>query len=387
MVRCLRQTKFGNPQHIAVIGERGIGKSSLLLFFQRYAELKLTAAKKENLQFLVLSIELSSQHGFIDIVRLLAAELKRALREKDALLSKAKDVWDFMSKWEILGVRFHRERDSFDPISELNEFALRIVEILASAKGELDGVVILIDEADKPSEDGRLGELLKLFTERLAKRQCDQVLLCLAGLPDLMPKLAASHESSPRILEGMYLQPLEIDECKEVVRRGLHEANEKNFFQTSITDGALEMLADLSEGYPHFIQQFAFSAFDADEDGSIDEDDVNSGAFRQNGALEQLGLKFFSKQYHDQIRTDNYRVLLDAMAEQGDSWLTRKEIIERSGVGDNAVDNGLRALKDKGIITARADGKGPYRIPTKSFAAWIRAQKIGQSIERVAGTK
>lgn len=111
-------------------------------------------------------------------------------------------------------------------------------------------------------------------------------------------------------------------------------------------------------------------------------DDVNEGAFRQNGALEQLGLKFFSKQYHDQIRTDNYRVMLDVMAEHGDAWLTRKEIIDASGIPDHAVDNGLRALKDKNIIAARgADGKGPYRIPTKSFAAWIKAQKRAFEIE------
>lgn len=252
--RCLRQTKFGNPQHIAVIGERGIGKSSLLLFFQSFAESRLEMARAAGMKFLVLSIELSSQHTFIDIVRLLAAELKRVLREHEAVMAKVTDIWDFLSKWEILGVRFHREKESFDPISELNELAARIIEILERSVGYLDGIVLLIDEADKPNEEGRLGELIKLFTERLAKRQCDRVLISLAGLPDLMAKLAASHESSPRILEAMHLQPLEESECKEVVLRGLDEANEKNDFSTSVTDEALTVLASLSEGYPHFIQ-------------------------------------------------------------------------------------------------------------------------------------
>lgn len=385
MQRCLRQTKFGNPQHIAVIGERGIGKSSLLLFFQSFAEARLPSAQEAGLNFLFLSIELSSQHSFIDIVRLLAADLKRVLREKEALLTKIAEAWEFLSKWEILGVRFHREKDSFDPISELNEFTSRIVEIVEKSGDDLDGVVILIDEADKPGEDGRLGELLKLFTERLAKRQCDRVLIGLAGLPDLMVKLASSHESSPRILEAMDLQPLEIEESKDVIRRGLEEANIKNDFSTTISSKALDLLAELSEGYPHFIQQFGFSAFEADEDYVIDEADVNEGAFRQNGALDQLGLKFFSKQYRDQIRTDNYRVMLDMMAEHGDAWLTRKEIIDACGIPDHAVDNGLRALKEKGIIAARGtDGKGPYRIPTKSFAAWIKAQKRGAEIEELA---
>jgi hypothetical protein len=266
-------------------------------------------------KFLTISVDMGGVTSQIDIVRIIARQFKESISEREALTQSAKAIWEFLSRWEVLGVRYHGEEEA-DPEDARDELTNRIVELLAGPNCELDGIFIVIDEADRPSEDVRLGEFLKLFTERLTRRDCNSVLIGLAGLPTTIAKLRASHESSPRLLEVMRLEPLTPDERNWVVQRGLAEAEQKNGFKTKITEAALATIADLSDGYPHFIQQFSYFAFAEDTDNTIDVEEVMS-AHKENGALMQLGDKYFNEMYHAKISSEGYRKVLGSMAFHG----------------------------------------------------------------------
>jgi len=153
----------------------------------------------------------------------------------------------------------------------------------------------------------------------------------------------------------------------------------------TITPEAEENLAFITEGYPHFIQQFAFCAFDADLDNNIDLDDALKGAYGETGALRQLGLKYFEKQYFDQINSEKYRQVLRIMAKQFDQWITKAQIRkEAPGIKSYTLDNALSALKSKGIIVPKKGTKGTYELPSRSFAVWLRA--YAQTEELIAST-
>jgi len=133
-------------------------------------------------------------------------------------------------------------------------------------------------------------------------------------------------------------------------------------------------LAFITEGYPHFIQQFAFCAFDADRDNNIDVADVLNGAYGETGALKQLGLKYFEKQYFDQVSSDEYRQVLRIMAKHSNQWVTKADIRkEAAKIKSSTLDNALNALKSRGIILPKKGTKGTYKLPSRSFAVWIRA--------------
>jgi hypothetical protein len=152
-----------------------------------------------------------------------------------------------------------------------------------------------------------------------------------------------------------------------------------------IDDEALQEIVRLSEGYPHFIQQFSYCAFEEDEDNSISLNDVNYGAFRSNGALDQLGKRYFSELYFDKIGSDDYRKVLNSMAEHLDAWVSRAKILETSGVKDTQVTNALKALRERGIILLNPEKPGEYRLPTKSFAVWIRALNVKKQVQTISG--
>lgn len=382
--QALFQTKNSNPSHFLIQGERGIGKSSFFLVTKWIANGSMTHREDGRFNFLVLSVDLGDANTQLDIIRAIGREFRTALNEREQLKARAKAFWDWCSNWEILGVRYHKEAATFDPQDAADELVNKTADLCNALGDTIDGILILIDEADRPTEDAGLGALCKILTERLSRKGCNRVLFGLAGLPSVIGKLRASHESSPRIFTTIVLDPLLKNERRLVVESGLREANEKNSVATEITDDAASMLSGLSEGYPHFIQQFAYSAFDSDTNNIIEVDDVVLGAFAENGALAQLGNKYFSEMYHSKIASDHYRAVLDTMADHADKWVSRKTIISESGLPGTTVNNALAALKTRGIIIAddSRKGRGFYRLPTRSFAAWIKAIK---SVEKQAG--
>jgi len=378
--KSLFQTKNGNPHHFLIEGERGIGKSSLFFYVELVASGQVTAMDDSRFEFLTVSVDLNGCTTPLEIVCTIARGLKTMMGTQEVTRTRAKQVWDFLRGWEILGVSYRAELKN-DVIDDARDTLVdNIVNLCLRMGDTIDGILLLIDEADNPSPDAELGQFVKLFTERLTRRGCSNVVIGMAGLPSVINTLKASHESSARIFEIYALQPLEKKERESVVKNGLALANKKNKQNTEITPDAITMICELSEGYPHFLQQFAHSAFAEDRDNVIDVHDVMQGAFKENGALAQLGQKYFNEMYHARINSDDYRRVLDTMANHGDDWVARKTIIEQTpSVSEHVIGNALSTLRDKDIILQEDGRRGFYKLPTKSFATWINALKSARA--------
>lgn len=371
--RVLFQTKNGNPLHFLIRGERGIGKSSLLLFLKDLAQGQIISLHGKQYNFLTVNIALEPNAAYGEIIKRVGAEFQREVAGHRRARELVKGAWDFLKKWEIMGMKYSAETRDPGPHELLDDLASTIDMTFRELRKSFDGVLIAIDEADKPPATANLGEFCKLFTEGLMRRGCEQVVLGLSGLPQTVDRLKESHESAPRVFEDIFLNPLSRDDRIDVVRKGLKVALEKSGVETEITPQAEETISEYSEGYPHFIQQFAYCAFDINTSTSISVDDVVNGAFMKHGAFYQLGIKYFQGQYFDQIGSDEYRKVLRAMAEHLDGWVSKAQIRAEVGLRDSTLDNAIAALKERSIIIPRPGKRGEYRLPTKSFAVWIKA--------------
>lgn len=374
--RALFQTQNGNPEHFLIHGERGIGKSSLLMVVNYYATGKLETLEKNEYDFLTVSVELEPNDTYDELIRKVARELQRQLDRNEALKKGLKDVWDFVTKWEVLGVKYNRETVPADAM--LEELADKLSSIASKFAEQQKGIFLFLDEADKAPATAGLGEFVKFLTERLTKRGANNVAVGVVGISNVIKKMRDSHESSVRILTPIPLAVLEPDERKQVVTMGLEEAEQKNGFKVAIDDDALDLISTLSEGYPHFVQQYAFCAFERDTDNTISLKDVLDGLVGENGALHQLGVKYFENMYTEEVRSDDYRTVLQVIAQHSPQYVQRKTILAESGLKKHTVDNALTALKKRSSILARSGHKGQYRLPSRSFAAWIMAFKVAR---------
>jgi predicted ATPase len=109
----LFQTKNGNAEHFLIHGERGIGKSSLLMILNYYATGQISTIENNKYNFLTLGVEIEPNDTYEELIRKVARELQRQLDKNQALKKRLKDVWKFITNWEVLGVKPESSRLGF----------------------------------------------------------------------------------------------------------------------------------------------------------------------------------------------------------------------------------------------------------------------------------
>lgn len=90
----LYQAKFANPTNILIIGERGIGKSSLLLVANHFSKGTLTWAENKH-NFLTVQISLGGDTTIIDLARKLNNGIIREFEKSAPVLTFIKKVGNF----------------------------------------------------------------------------------------------------------------------------------------------------------------------------------------------------------------------------------------------------------------------------------------------------
>ncbi|MGV8084481.1 MAG: AAA family ATPase [Coriobacteriia bacterium] len=371
----LDQTRVGNAAHVLVVGERGIGKSSLVLAAQAYAS--MGADGGEGCNFLIVPVTVTGSDTEAVIARRIALKVQQRLGPVKRLTNVQnliKETWSFLQRVEVAGTKISPGEQISEALDVADKLVAALHATLAIIDGAFDGILITIDEADTAGHE--LGSLMKRTVDGLGASDNDRVCFILAGLPELPELMKAGHASSLRAFKAFTLGPLKSDERKEVVEKGLAVARADYRTDVQIEAEALNLVSGLSDGYPHFIQQFAYSAYEVDDDLNITVSDVATGAMKSDGAVVELGKSIFHSQYFREVRSEGSRavlkVLSDSQIGKGGSWVTKAEIRAAAGLTDTQLANALKSLSDKHIILKDASRRGYYRLPTLGFALWIR---------------
>ena len=194
----------------------------------------------------------------------------------------------------------------------------------------------------------------------------------LAGLPDIIEKLSTSHHSSIRILRQLKIKELNVEDRIAVIDKAINSDGQKQ-----ITSEARNIISTLSEGYPQFIQQFGFSAFEYNSDGKINKSDVYTSAFMSGGALDAIGTESYNLMYNTQVQSDEYRQVLSIMANKSMSgssheWIKKNDINNDFDGNEDTVTNALKTLTFRKIILKNPSKRGEYKLQQRGFALWIK---------------
>jgi len=377
----LIQTRAGNPANFIITGERGIGKSSLLMYLKFVAEGEIPIGEA-NVKFLVVDTDIDESTTQLGLVQKIELGIRKQLGQSDPARVFLAEVWGFLQRIEAAGFKIAPLQKGQADELLLEEFSYSLARLAERLCGQdvpqapfathHDGILILIDEADNASKGLQLGSFLKLLMERLHRRECSRVMIGLAGLPELPRVLMTSHPSAIRLFDELHLGRLSTEEVSRFITLALEEAEQANEIATEMTEPARQFLVLMSEGYPHFIQQFGYSAFAADVDNSIDEEDAHRGAFGPLGAMELIGERYYRDAFYNKVQKDSYRQVLRIMADQLDGWVTKPQIRARFKGKTSILDNAIHALRERGIILSKVGEKGVYRLQHKGFALWMK---------------
>src|SRR5258707_10373216 len=319
--KIILQTRANKGHGFLLLGQRGIGKTSLLNFLKYQAEGSVQT-KDETLNFLVIEVDITKDTNQFSLIKKIETALKRKLAKTEPTRKLFSDIWSFLGKIEAAGVKINtsKDRDSellFDDFSySLADTINRVTDknLISKFDASYDGILLIIDEADNACKELQLGSFVKLLTERLQKEGTQQLMIGISGLPKTKDILIESHPSSLRIFEELFLDRLLDSDVRYVLKRVFEHSKEINGEPTELTKEAEDLLVKLSEGFPHFIHQYGYCAFDLSDGNNITEENVKDGAFGDNGAIEKIGDKYYRDDYYNKIKVDSYRQVLTIMA-------------------------------------------------------------------------
>lgn len=370
-------TKNNRAKHFLITGERGIGKSSLIDLYDSLAkgDISLRVEDYGNFSFVTVKLTVEEKFDLVTFINLMEKKIVDALAEIEIFRNATKKLKDFVRSLEISGIRMQWPERAVHPAIVANDFstylaktARRISNVEAGEKAK-DGIVFFIDEVDNAGAEMSLGSFFKTISEELYRGGCGNVMFVIAGSPEVKVKLYDSHPSSLRVFIMQDIEVLESVECNNIIERAMEAGNKRDKDTTAIAEDAKALIAKLSEGYPHFIQQFGYSAYECNDNGVISVDDVKKSVLQ---AIQSIGSQYYEVPYREKIKSDEYREVLGVMAKKLDSWVKRSEIKAKFSGSDRNLSAVLSFLTARKIILKNRSRIGEYRLQYKAFAVWIK---------------
>lgn len=339
-------------------GLRGVGKTVLLKRFVREAR---------DVGYLTGVIEAAPDSDFIQA---LSEQLRRILFELDTptrvheLAKRALRIFkSFTIKAGLdglsmsLGVDAERGfADSGDVALDLGTLFLAIGE---AAREQETAVLIAVDEVQYlgPLEFGALIRAVHAVTQENLP-----VLVIATGLPQVLALAGAAKSYAERLFDFRSIGPLGPNEASEALIAPA--AEEGVVFERD----AVELVYAATRGYPFFLQEWAYNAWNVAQGDSITAADVRHG---EAIALPKLDEGFFAVRYNR--CTPSEKRYLRAMAELGEGPYQSADVAKTL----NGSAGRFGPVRDKlirmGLIWSPAYGQLAFTVPL--FDAFMRRRE------------
>lgn len=371
--------------NLAIIGNRGIGKSSL-------ARQLINIATGSNELLEKLSINFDGKLDFLPIYFTCGSSischqelLEKLLTNKDCLLDwvydipKArKSIEKYQPKFSLGVVSLEGEKSSettleaSQSVHDVETVFTNVLSAISEQKMARNGILIVIDEFDQIKNKTGFASFLKALATNVPT-----VKFCIVGVAHDIQELIKEHQSTDRLFAGgiINLPPMDKPELTEIVRGA--EASIKNYI--NFDDNATKKLIELAQGHPymvHLIGKYALRmAFrSGGRDIGPNEIDDTLKNIAESGTDPIL-----EGRYKKAVASSNQReIVLKAMAEvqvtdlevhTGDAY---KKAIDQ-GVDNPSQFVGQLVTDDYGAEIVKIRERY-YRFKDSLFVAYINAR-------------
>ncbi len=253
-----------SSQHQLITGLRGVGKTVLL---------GKLAALAEHVGFRVIRVEAV---GGDDALRSFLRQSRRIVEQLDRSRATTRALSSIESvSLTVAGTGVKVDRVATSP--DRDALTDVVVELASAAADDELGVMLAIDEAQILDP----GDLRRLLA---GAHRCGQdglpLFAILAGLPNLVGRIADAATYAERMFRVADLGPLSPDQVTAAVVRPAEELG------VGWSAGATESVVDRSDGYPFFVQTWAYHTWNAAQDDPISAADVERAVPNASHALD-----------------------------------------------------------------------------------------------------
>jgi hypothetical protein len=339
------------------VGLRGVGKTVLLNRVRELAEtrdFKIAFVEAREDQPLPLLLLPHLRRLLLELDRLgaVSAAVKRAMRVFKSFISAIK-----LRQGDLeLILDVDPERGSADS-GQLEADLPELFSALGRAAKDRGAAVLLLMDELQYIPDSEMGALIMALHR--TSQEGLPVLLVAAGLPPLVAQTGRSKSYAERLFAFPAIGALRDADARRALTAPAGQAG------IAFSDDALDEILQQTQGYPFFLQEWGYSAWNLAQTSPITRADVDR-ATRQ--AISKLDASFFRVRF-DRL-TPRERDYLRAMAELGDGPLRSGDIADRLGIKVMTAGPLRGGLIRKGMIHSPAHGDTDFTVPL--FGPFLR---------------
>ncbi len=331
-----------------LLGLRGVGKTVLLNRIdaiardQGYGTTLVEAPENKSLPDIL-----------VPPIRQLLFRLSRGVRMRARTQSALRTLRNFASAFSVsvgdleVGVEANRGvADSGNLEMDLTDLWVSVAE---AAEENGTAVVLLIDEVQylRPKD---LAALI-VALHRIRQRNLPLTFFG-AGLPQLAALAGEAKSYAERLFDYPDIGPLD----HHAARAALQEPVRREAVE--FDGAALDLIVEMTEGYPYFIQEWGAHAWDSADQSPISVRDVRRAS---DSAIRQLDHGFFRVRY-DRL-TPREKTYMRAMAELGSGPRRSGEVAAAMGVHVRSAAPIRQTLIRKGMLYSPAHGDVAFTVP------------------------
>lgn len=341
VVDSLFQLAQGNPRHTIITGDRGIGKSSVLMQVKRIAEGDFGLPNKlgidpgiETYDFVCAWHDCATDQDPAILASGILSQLKNSL---ESMLGKIKleiNVGGFL--------KVAKRDDLASSTGEIVELFCR--EISKAAKNasvkSKTGMVLFFDELDRVNPESGVATFFKLSAERLSREGIKNVAFFAAGITGAIQNLEEDHGSIYRTFKDVPLPRLEKPEVSEILEKGFNSVGHS--YEGGVIDGTYK----LSAGFPEPVHLIGSQILKTDTDSHLDQNDFEKSKVAVVETLRRNKLSATLKA----AGSGKYQLILKAMAEYPSANVPLSHITKEIGYEQNQYSTNMSNLIKRGVI-------------------------------------
>jgi hypothetical protein len=354
----LERVSRGRPERSLVLtGLRGVGKTVMLGELRSMAmrhgwgagkvEARPDAELRRPLSAALHRAvrDLAVRHRAPDRVEQVLGVLKAFALRAGPSDSKLRDRW----QPGIDVPAAHGRADSGDIEIDLVELFTDVAELAADVG---TGVALLIDEMQDLMPDDV--SALCAACHELSQSGAPLVVVG-AGLPHLPAVLSASKSYSERLFRYTRIDRLSRVDAEYALTAPIEREDAK------IGQDALDVLFELSGGYPYFVQAYGKAAWDAAATSPIDAADV---AMAAPEADAELAVGFFGSRYERATPAEReYLQAMAAISRGGDEPVGTAQVADELGRKPSSLSPARDSLIKKGLVYSGERGQIAFTVP------------------------
>ncbi len=358
LIRYVSQIPSGKQENVFLVGDRGIGKSSLASFVRYYIATQMNILGIHVFLGRVNSLEEMVRHVFDQILK----EIKGEAWFQDA----AKFFGKHIKEIGLFGISV----TFTPPEQELRELVKQFPEalhnLLKKVKEQKKGLFIALDDINGLAEKREFANWYKSFVDEVATHYKDfPVFIMLIGLPEKRDHLSEIQPSLMRIFRVVEIEKLSNEEVGNFLTTAFEKAG------LEVKADAKELMVKYSSGLPLLMHEIGDATFWEDKDGIVDKEDAIKGILT---AAEKVGQKYLDPKVYRAIRSERYRSILRKLGEIPISRnFKKKEVEARLNESEKKVfHNFLKRIKELGVIEVDIEKeRGTYRFVNEIYPIYI----------------